>query len=176
MRRGNAICLPAQNVQCKSDEPRTSIKLYSSVGLCLLQFNYHRYQDYDRYQGNSHKVTWSHLRHICLQRPCGNNFNMLCKYHLTTLFKVAVIRNLKKPNSRRSSSYVTNLDIPKAYSGTLAATSMLKRELLQLCNSNAIPTQFHSFYESLSTATVMGDDPDLAILVIVIETMKVNKH
>ena len=99
---------------------------------------------------------------------------MLCKYHLTTLFKVAVTRNLKKPNSRRSSSYVTNLDIPKAYSGTLAATSMLKRELLQLCHSNAIPPQFHSFYESLSTATVMGDDPDLAILVIVIETMKVN--
>ena len=54
----------------------------------------------------------------------------------------------------------TNLDIPKAYHGTLAATPMLKEEFLQLCWSNAIPPQFHSFYKSLLTGTVMGNDHD----------------
>ena len=62
--------------------------------------------------------------------------------------------------NRRSSSYDINLDIPKVYSGTLAATLMLTKDLLQLCRLNAIPPQFHRFYESLSRETVMGEDPD----------------
>ena len=37
---------------------------------------------------------------------------------------------------------------------------MLKEEFLQLCCSNAIPPQFHSFYKSLLTGTVMGNDHD----------------
>ena len=73
---------------------------------------------------------------------------MLYKYDLTTPFQVAVIGNLKKPYTRRSSSYETNLDIPKAYSETLVVTPLLKKDL------------FHSFYESLLTGIVMGDDPD----------------
>ena len=73
---------------------------------------------------------------------------MLYKYDLTTPFQVAVIGNLKKPYTGRSSSYETNLDIPKAYSETLVVTPLLKKDL------------FHSFYESLLTGTVMGDDPD----------------
>lgn len=45
---------------------------------------------------------------------------------MTTPFQVAVIKNLEKTPD-------TNLDIPKAYHGTLAATPMLKEEFLQLC-------------------------------------------
>ena len=99
-------------------------------------------------KGNPHKVKCSSLCHVCLQRPSGNKLKMLYKYDLTTPFQVAVIGNLKKPYTRRSSSYETNLDIPKAYSETLVVTPLLKKDL------------FHSFYESLLTGTVMGDDPD----------------
>ena len=53
-------------------------------------------------KGNPHKVKWSSLRHVCLQRPCGNKIKMLYKYDLTTLFQAAVIGNLKK---QLSSSY-----------------------------------------------------------------------
>ena len=94
-------------------------------------------------KGNPHKVKGSSPRQVCLQRPSGNKLKMLYKYDLTTLFQVAVIGNLKKPYTRRS-SYETNLDIQKAYSVTLVVTKDL----------------FHSFYESLLTGTVMGDDPD----------------
>lgn len=85
---------------------------------------------------------------------------MLYKYDSTTPFQIAVIVNLEKPNIRRSSSNDTNLDIPNAYTETLAATSVLKKDLLQLCHSNTSPPQFHSFYESLSAETVMGKDPN----------------
>ena len=85
---------------------------------------------------------------------------MLYKYDSTTPFQVAVIVNLEKPNIRRSSSNDTNLDIPNAYPETLAATSILKKDSLQLCHSNTSPPQFHSFYESLSAETVMGKDPN----------------
>ena len=72
-----------------------------------------------------------------------------------------MIGNLKKKNStKRSSYYDTNLDIPKAYSGALAVTPMLKKDFLQLWCSNAIPPQFRSFYEHLLTGTRMDDDPD----------------
>ena len=37
---------------------------------------------------------------------------------------------------------------------------MLKKDLLQLCRQNAVPPQFHSFCENLTTGTVMGIDPD----------------
>ena len=37
---------------------------------------------------------------------------------------------------------------------------MLKKDLLQLCRPNAIPLQFHSFNENLTTETVMFDDTD----------------
>ena len=48
-------------------------------------------------KGNPHKVKWSSLRHVCLQRPSGNKLKMLYKYDLTTPFQVAVIGNLKNP-------------------------------------------------------------------------------
>ena len=67
---------------------------------------------------------------------------------------------MKKPNTRRSPSYDTNLDIPETYSGILVVTPMLKKDLLQLCRQNAVPPQFHSFCENLTTGTVMGIDPD----------------
>ena len=73
---------------------------------------------------------------------------MLYKYDLTTPFQVAVIGNLKKPYTRRSSSYETNLEIPKAFSETLVVTPLLKKDL------------FHNFYESVLIGTVVGDDPD----------------
>ena len=111
-------------------------------------------------KGIPHKVKWSSLHNVCLQRPSENKIKVLHKYNLKTPFQVAVTENLKKPNARRSSSNDTNLDISKPYSGTLAVTPMLKKGLLQLCPSNAIPPQFRSFYESLLTGTVVGDDPD----------------
>ena len=61
---------------------------------------------------------------------------------------------------RRFLSDDSNLDIPKAYNGKLAVTPMLKKDLLQLCGSNAIPPRFCIFTESLLTGTVMGDDSD----------------
>ena len=39
----------------------------------------------------SHKVKWSSLRHVCLQRPSGNKVKMLYWYDLRTPFQVAVI-------------------------------------------------------------------------------------
>ena len=70
------------------------------------------------------------------------------------------VGNLKKPNTRRSPSYDANLNILKTYSGILAVTPMLKKDLLQLCRPNAVPPKFYSFCENLTTGTVMGDDPD----------------
>ena len=80
---------------------------------------------------NPFKVKWSSLCHVCLPRLSGNKSKILYKHDLTTLFQVAVIGNLKKPNTRRSSFYDINLDIPKAYTGTIAVTPMLKKDLLQ---------------------------------------------
>ena len=54
---------------------------------------------------------------------------MQYQYDLTTTFQVAVTENLKNPYTRRSS----NLDIPKAYSGTQAVTPLLEEDLLELC-------------------------------------------
>ena len=114
----------------------------------------------DRYQGQPSQSKLVKSASSLLTRPSRNKIKMLYNYDLTTPFPVAVMGNLKKPNTRRSWSYDTNLDIPKVCSGTLAVNPMLKKDLLQLCHSNAIPPQCHSFYESLLTGTVMCDDPD----------------
>ena len=63
------------------------------------------------------------------QRPSDNKIKVLCKYDLSAPFQVAAIGNLKKKQIRRSSSYDSNLDVPKAYSGKLAVTPFSKRYL-----------------------------------------------
>ena len=42
-------------------------------------------------KGSPHKVKWSSQRHVCLQRPSGNEIKMLYRYYLKTSFLVAVI-------------------------------------------------------------------------------------
>ena len=90
-------------------------------------------------------VKWSKLRQVCLLKPTKHKVKMLYKYDLTTPFQVAVIGTLKKPSTRKSPSavYDMNLAIPKAYKGRLPVSQLLKKDLLGLYSSNAIPPNCH---------------------------------
>ena len=107
-------------------------------------------------------VKWSKLRQVCLFKPIKHKVKMLYKYDLTTPFQVAVIGSLKKPSTRKPSSaaYDMDLAIPKAYKGRLPVSQLLRKDLLGLCSSNAIPPNYHEYYHNLSTDNVIGDDPD----------------
>ena len=111
--------------------------------------------------GKRGTVKWSQLRQVCLLKSTKHKVKIMYNYDLSTSFQVAVIGSLKKPSTRKSLSavYDMNLAISKACKSRLHITQLLKKDLLGLCSSNAIPPNYHEYYHNLSTDNVIGDDP-----------------
>ena len=104
------------------------------------------------------EIDWSKLRHIRFEKPSGNEIIMQYKYNLSIPFQAAIIGVIPRRGKSKSS---LNLDNPLQYDGLLPVSVALKKDLVKLCEVNAIDPQFHEFYYNLKTTEEVNfDDVD----------------
>ena len=104
-------------------------------------------------------VHWSKLRHVRFEKPAaGENIIMLYKYTLDTPFQAAVVGILPRRCRSKNGNNTEILPIPKRYDAPLPVSVLLKNDLVSLCKNNAIPRQYHKFYDSLTTTDEISND------------------
>ncbi|XP_045450125.1 uncharacterized protein LOC123658877 [Melitaea cinxia] len=114
---------------------------------------------------NGIKIYWSKIKQI---KVCYTNpHSLYYKYEYDGDFNELIVttsistKNTRKRKTNETTSSVADVILEPAYTGPVPISKALHEDLQSLCRINAIPHNYHSFYNSLlSTITEVVPDED----------------
>ena len=91
------------------------------------------------------KINWTKIRWMRFQKESPNT--CFIKYELDEEFQAIQLTGIKRGRSTDVTS--TSDKLPRRYHAKLPISAAKKKDLVDLCKSGIIPTEFHDYYKTL---------------------------
>lgn len=98
------------------------------------------------------KVSWLHIK--CMRYEKSQPGIILYKYNYSDEFKKLFVFGRGRP------PIINPLHLSNLYKKELPITQLKKRDLMKLCNTGVIPTEYHTWYNSLSERSETDRTPE----------------
>ena len=106
------------------------------------------------------KIEWCKIRIVRFEKSDDCSLiTMKYKVDFNDEYKEAVIGSIP-PNTHLRKHTTTGLIVPLKYESELPVSKKLYDDLMFLCNKNAIPSQYHSFYSNLKVDDIEQMDDE----------------
>lgn len=110
------------------------------------------YKNWDR-DINNVKVTWSKIMHIKFIGSLPNiitfQYDSLSDTEMSINIALVSVRSGTRRSVKEPQNNDQNINIPKAYNALLPISAAKYKDLITLCNNNAIPDIYHDYFINL---------------------------